>query len=296
MYIDLSNLEKDSIIILYNELLHAQSAHVGWLHNLNKALLVDGIPLDNYLHEKGHESCEFGKWIESQSILGTVMTGFDELVHLHKTMHDCSYKIAHQKLTSGAISENDYEEFTNTQCQLFNLISSLREGLNAADLLFDPLTQIFSRQVMDSIIKHELERMKRGQYPCALAMLDIDHFKKVNDKYGHQSGDMTLVSCANTIKSSIRAYDNVFRFGGEEFLILLPNTEVSKAENIINRIRIDIFELSIPIEGESSIHITVSAGVTEINTSDDISFSISKADKALYGAKKSGRNRVICIK
>jgi len=296
MNIDLSNLDKGSIIILYNELLHAEASHLRWLHGFNKTMLVQDGSLDSFLHKKGHELCTFGKWISNQSTLVEAINTFDEIIREHKTMHDCSYKIAHQKSASKTILATDYEAFTSHQYKLLRLISSLRESLKSAVLLFDPLTETFNRQMMDSIVQNELERGRRQRYPCALAMLDIDHFKNVNDKYGHQAGDIALVSCANSIKHSLRPYDNVFRFGGEEFLVLLPNTELATAENIINRIRIIISELLIPVEGDTNIQIMISAGVSEIDTSQEISASISKVDKALYEAKQSGRNRVVCRK
>ncbi|WP_306439763.1 sensor domain-containing diguanylate cyclase [Vibrio japonicus] len=149
----------------------------------------------------------------------------------------------------------------------------------------DPLSGLWNRRKFDAEMTAETQRVKR--YPdcekASLALLDIDHFKRINDKYGHDAGDKVITNVATTISSQLRETDMVARIGGEEFAIIMPHTGIQEAENVINRLRI-----SINIQSEYDI--TASAGVTEI--CDKPSDSYKRADIALYESKTLGRNQV----
>jgi diguanylate cyclase (GGDEF)-like protein len=157
----------------------------------------------------------------------------------------------------------------------------------------DPLTLLYNRRYMMEMLEKELKRANRKGTRLSLIMLDIDHFKRVNDRYGHQSGDQVLVAVANLAAAGLRSYDFTSRFGGEEFVVTLPETGHDDALMIAERIRsrIQMYNFSGPL---SELHATVSLGVatypTEtIATTGDL---IRAADEALYRAKAGGRNRV----
>jgi len=123
-------------------------------------------------------------------------------------------------------------------------------------------------------------------------MLDIDNFKRINDTYGHDVGDLVLKSLAETIKGILRKNDYIIRYGGEEFLILLPNATIDRAIKVAEKIRREIENKKIKI-GDKEIKFTVSLGVSEIYTSDrSLQNAIKRADEKLYKAKKKGKNRV----
>lgn len=151
-----------------------------------------------------------------------------------------------------------------------------------------------SRCFMQKCMK-ELKRSRRLGKPLCLAILDLDHFKEVNDRYGHLAGDEVLKSFAQFVQRAMRLEDEFARLGGEEFAVLLPHTGLAGAELVAERIR-SIIELSpIRYEGEKELFITVSIGVAEANPEDpDIEQTLEAADKALYKAKQQGRNRVVC--
>jgi len=162
----------------------------------------------------------------------------------------------------------------------------------------DGLTGIPNRRYFDETLHKELFRLKRTGSPLALMMIDIDHFKKFNDRYGHVAGDECLKRVAETIRVNIgRSPDFVARYGGEEFVVVMPDTDVRGAEIVAERVRQSIEKLTIPHEtSETSPHVTISLGVTSvysetIDSPDDI---VRLADDALYKAKNEGRNR-ICI-
>ncbi len=156
----------------------------------------------------------------------------------------------------------------------------------------DPLTKILNRRKFDELAQYEFEKAKRYGRPMSFIIFDIDDFKKINDKYGHQVGDEVLIGIANRIKDSIRKTDIFARFGGEEFVILAPETDIIGAKKLAQKLKNIIEGLSVhPVP-----KITASFGVTEIKDSDNnIDDLYRRADKALYQAKENGKNRVFVM-
>jgi diguanylate cyclase (GGDEF)-like protein len=164
----------------------------------------------------------------------------------------------------------------------------------------DALTGLNNRRQFEIRIKQEVSNCKRNNTPLCCMMLDVDYFKKVNDTYGHAAGDCVLKNVSNVIKNEIREYDIACRYGGEEFFIILPQTKLTEATSVAQRLRKVIEETKMDIkeaeiEGVSFIKITASIGVCEYDNSMNANTFAQKADKALYEAKEAGRNRVIVI-
>lgn len=152
----------------------------------------------------------------------------------------------------------------------------------------DELTDVFNRRKFNELLGYEIERYNRYRHPFSFVILDIDYFKKVNDQFGHQVGDDILVSVALVLKGITRKSDVVARLGGEEFGIILPDTDEGTAYNVADKIRMNIENAKF-----SKIEkLTLSAGVTEYVANQDMKDVFYKADQALYEAKNSGRNRV----
>jgi diguanylate cyclase (GGDEF)-like protein/PAS domain S-box-containing protein len=156
----------------------------------------------------------------------------------------------------------------------------------------DPLTGLLNRRAFDEIAENELSRFRRSREVYSLLMLDIDHFKKVNDKYGHTSGDVAIQSVAQTCESNLRLHDKAARLGGEEFCVLLPYTNKHAAYKIAEKLRRVVSTLSISTMN-GDISMTISIGLAEVNDADtDHTEIFNRADENLYKAKKAGRNRV----
>jgi two-component system, cell cycle response regulator len=178
-------------------------------------------------------------------------------------------------------------------------IKALQDDLRANNQLLqklaqtDPLTELHNRRHMMDTLEAEFDRSSRIGSPFALLMVDLDHFKQVNDSYGHQLGDKVLQSIAWEIKGSLRQYDSAARFGGEEFALLLPETALKGANLIAERLRqsINDIEFAGPLSG---LKMTVSIGIATIPSDNvrSVSDLICLADDALYAAKHNGRNRV----
>ena len=152
----------------------------------------------------------------------------------------------------------------------------------------DQLTGLFNRLKLDEALDHELERAKRYDHPLSIILFDIDHFKQVNDIFGHKVGDDVLVSIAKLAVENARAIDIVGRWGGEEFMVICPETDLSGAEAVAERICTAIATHSFPSVGQK----TSSFGVATTLSKDDADAMTQRADIALYRAKKGGRNRV----
>jgi diguanylate cyclase len=155
----------------------------------------------------------------------------------------------------------------------------------------DQLTGALNRRGMDEAFEQEIARAGRTAAPLSLSLLDIDHFKKLNDSLGHQAGDQALVHLARVVKKLLRPTDVLARYGGEEFLILLPNTEAGEGQQVMQRVQRELTKEYF-LHDNQKVLITFSAGVAEMRAGENRDGLIARADAAMYKAKASGRNRV----
>lgn len=148
----------------------------------------------------------------------------------------------------------------------------------------DEKTGLYNHLFFKNVFSLEIESAKRGK-PLSIIIIDIDFFKKVNDTYGHLTGDKILKSLAKLLQEKLRKYDVLSRFGGEEFFIMLPNTKIQKAKKVAERLRKSVENSKIKPK------ITISLGLTEYKKKDTMNKMFKRADKALYVSKDKGRNR-----
>ncbi|MGA1863062.1 diguanylate cyclase [Deferribacter thermophilus] len=158
--------------------------------------------------------------------------------------------------------------------------------------IYDELTQTYNRRYFKTVIKNEIEKVKRYNINSCLLLFDIDFFKKINDTYGHDTGDLVLKKLSSIIKSSIRATDHLFRIGGEEFAIILTNTKINDATQVAEKIRVITENYTFEKVGK----VTISIGVTKIKSKDTEETLYKRADEALYQSKKTGRNKATVFK
>lgn len=178
-------------------------------------------------------------------------------------------------------------------------IKTLQDELRRSNRLLmelsqtDPLTRLCNRRSLTEMLENELNRCQRNLEPCSLIMADIDHFKQVNDQYGHQAGDEVLVTVADLLREQLRPYDLAARYGGEEFCLVLPETSIVQAEEVAERIR-DRMENCHFTGAMVDLKLTISLGVATISGGSEKTENelIRLADEALYLAKNNGRNRV----
>ncbi len=159
----------------------------------------------------------------------------------------------------------------------------------------DALTQLYNRRFFSARLEEEVQRARRQPVPVALVLVDIDHFKRINDTYGHAVGDEVLQRVAEVLQAQARPYDVAARFGGEEFVLMLPGSTAAEGAAVAERIRQAVQALRLAsLEGGASPQITVSLGVAELaGAPDDADALLRRADAAMYRAKHDGRNRIV---
>lgn len=159
----------------------------------------------------------------------------------------------------------------------------------------DGLTGLFNHRHIHEELHEEFERAERAQGPLAVAMFDLDHFKRVNDTYGHQTGDRVLVELSAILRQTAREIDKLGRYGGEEFIVILPNTDIDDAASFADRVRQKIEHHAFPAGRNDPLRMTLSAGVAAYPHPHvkEARSLVERADIALYAAKRGGRNRVI---
>ncbi|MEX0892365.1 MAG: diguanylate cyclase [Gemmatimonadota bacterium] len=159
----------------------------------------------------------------------------------------------------------------------------------------DGLTGLFNHRHIHGLLAEEFERAERGNHPLTVAMFDLDHFKGINDTHGHQAGDRVLEQMADILRESAREIDRMGRYGGEEFMVLLPDTDLEEGATFVERIRKRIADGSFTIGDDQTINITISAGVATYphETVRSPEALVRMADNALYAAKEGGRDRVV---
>lgn len=216
--------------------------------------------------------------------------------------HACTYSIMLLDKSLGQLTLTRNDKFSDAEVEILDklvcaLIYPLRNALlykrALETALKDPVTGINNRAALNTTIEREVNLAQRHGSAFAVIMLDIDSFKKVNDSYGHLAGDAVLRAIAECITHCVRGSDIVFRYGGEEFSVVLSNTHVDGASLLANRIRGAVERLRIQYDC-IEIGVTASLGVAALEHGDDGIGLLKKADQALYEAKQRGRNRVVC--
>lgn len=218
-------------------------------------------------------------------------------------LHHCDYRLTTEEGYLGEIIFSRSKRFAEAELMtleflLSSLIYPLRNAIRYQTAmrlaLLDPLTLLGNRAALDTALRRELQMAKRHHHELSLLMVDVDFFKKINDEYGHHRGDLVLCEIAKGIQSACRGSDITFRYGGEEFVVVLGKTDAEGAKIIAERIRQQIAETKIKYNGKA-IGTTVSIGIAtrHNNEKEHINDLFERADKALYIAKSSGRNCVV---
>lgn len=270
-------------------LLHSK-AMAAWSRNAICSLPFD----EQYLNEEAYKSCDFGHWYYSNHLeIVKTHPAFIATREAHKAIHESLRQIA-KKLNQGEkVTTEEADAFLLKEGEFLSSLSNLRDELFSLSYSYDYLTGTLNRQAFFQLLDREYARLLRSNEPCSLAMVDLDFFKGINDKYGHQAGDDVLQHVANFLNQCLRPYDLICRFGGEEFLLCLPHASVEVAFNTIERLRKQFSESEITLASGEKIRVTASFGIAPLGVDTPPDKSIEHADAALYQAKNQGRNRTI---
>jgi diguanylate cyclase (GGDEF)-like protein len=288
-YINLSYKEdkkilKDSSLEYVLNVEKGINIHLNVKNKLHKSLFSG----ENHVKIKSAEDCEFTQWLRGGlTNLVNNKNIIKEIESLHEKFHFIAQKIlkGNDNFTK-ILLLRDLEDIS---LKLIYLLSKIYTENLSQIAIYDILTQVYNRALLDSILYKSVKYAKRYKSPISIIMLDIDNFKGINDTYGHLEGDRVLKTVSSIMKSSIRESDYIFRYGGEEFLILLPNTDINGAIVVGEKIRRNIENFNFGFDRK----VTISCGIKQIENFDNPYLDIEQADKYLYIAKKSGKNRCI---
>ena len=185
-----------------------------------------------------------------------------------------------------------------TSCKWLDEVEKLRNQLDVLSALVstDALTGLFNFRHFKTILQTEMDRSKRSGIPTSLVLVDVDHFKEVNDTYGHETGNLALKCLADILRDEVRTTDIVCRYGGEEFAMIFPETHLNLAVKVADRIREQVASRPVTIEdGEVMLTVSMGASVYMKTSVLDLNDFVDSADKYLYEAKQSGRNCICHI-
>jgi len=288
----ISNIDLNKAKGLVSELEKLRLEHILWLKTFNKQIICK-IHDNNFNVE--HTACTFGQWyysIKDKNLLEN--SDFKLLGINHQQLHKVSKNILDKHLNHKVISEKEYDNLIQTEINFLYLLDMIYCLLSSTIQSIDLLTKLPNRSLFTSLVSREhLKLTKGGEHDC-IVFADIDHFKKINDTYGHIMGDVILKETAKILLSSLRKSDVVGRFGGEEFIVFLPKTDMIQAQEVIERARksIESSYYKINEHKDKNINVTCSFGLTQFPMSQDLQTTIKKADEAMYMAKNKGRNRI----
>lgn len=290
-----------SVSIIADEQLHAALRelkqavynHEQWTEMLLGALICRLAPDERDMSAEAHRRCRFGQWFFGQENADLRRhPGFAQIELEHERMHRYATILLRTAGDGRPIPVEDYERFNSALKRMRLEIATITREMEEALHNLDPLTGTSTRTEMLTRLREQHVLVGRRVQACAIAMMDLDYFKTVNDTYGHVVGDSVLTAVARYVLANLRPYDLVFRYGGEEFLICLPNAELQVAYAIVERLRDGLGALEHGANGNEPFHVTVSFGLARLDSAVSVEESIERADKALYAAKAAGRNRV----
>lgn len=220
------------------------------------------------------------------------LVNYSVVVYMNYTFHPEEIKLK-VELTNILFLATVLPWFSLVGSYITNLRTTIAKALETIEKLAvtDELTEVYNRRRLLEILKEQKAFCDRGNKTFSICILDLDHFKQVNDSFGHETGDIVLKTVAGMIKHNIRDFDTIARYGGEEFMLVLCGTTEDEAMAFAERVR-EIVE-SIRFDNLNDFCITISIGVSEYRPQESFQNTINRADKALYRAKELGRNRVV---
>ncbi len=279
---------------ILDELDKAIVEHMEWLKHWHCLLLCEDAPTAKDIADDPHHLGRFGSWYVKNQHKGLVnQPVIRNLANLHRNIHEHANRLMEQARNNRPLPRASYESFMDSSSSFIANSRRLEKAFATASSSLDPLTGIHNRQAMNQELKREHERFLRTtKSSCCIAIGDLDHFKRINDTYGHGGGDKVLISSTNCFLRCLRPYDSLYRYGGEEFLFCFPDADMDVARNVLDRLRQELENNPVKLYSGEKINVTASFGIAEMSPEATIEETIERADQALYWAKSQGRNRV----
>jgi diguanylate cyclase (GGDEF)-like protein len=275
---------------MLDQLEQAIRNHLEWHEQLAR-ILVCHLPFaPATTAPDAHRQCAFGRWYyNSTSKALRSHPAFIAIEGQHREMHELASALLRESATTGATTANSYDQFVRRMATFRLELETLKREMETAIGNLDPLTGANNRIGMLAWLRVQHEMARRGVVSSCLAMIDIDHFKRVNDSYGHMTGDSVLANVSGYLMAHVRPYDKLYRYGGEEFLLCLQGVDLAASHTLVDRLRQGLAETPLELD-RGPIRCNISCGVATLAADCPVEMSIERADQALYVAKSSGRN------
>jgi diguanylate cyclase (GGDEF)-like protein len=278
---------------IVRRLMPALQEHGAWLHGIHKMLICRTPPADEDLEPDAHLRSDLGRWFRDEP--NEYVRRHPEhaaATEHHRRIHAIARDLCKAVRDGTEITPADYQAFVEAVGRLDGSMELLAKELWDLLRYIDPLTGMSTRFAMLPRLKQERERVRRTGYPCSICMVDLDLFKSINDTYGHQAGDAVLEAVSGYLLRSLRKYDHIYRYGGEEFVLVLPDTRPDAARPVVERLRKGLAGLAIELPDGPLLRMTASFGIAPLAPDHSVRDSIEHADAAMYAAKEAGRNQV----
>jgi diguanylate cyclase (GGDEF)-like protein len=289
----LNEVTRDELQSVIAQLKEALYNHQQWHGNLIRSLVCKQPGDKHDINPIAHTECRFGQWYYGKAPEKLRShPGFISMGDEHQRMHHLARLLLIAADNGESISTLDFDNFANALERLRLEIFALERELEDSLFNHDSLTGAITRFGILPTLREQQELVKRHAQLCYIAMIDLDNFKAVNDLHGHAAGDRVLAASVRYLIQHLRPYDKVFRYGGEEFLLCMPYTELTSGSDRIKQLSEGLATLDIDIGEKEPVRITASFGLALLDPEIPVGASIDRADKALYAAKAAGRNCV----
>jgi len=277
------------------QLQQATHDHDEWHENLLRAV-VCGLPFNlAEVAEDAHVHCRFGRWYYERApaeLRGQPV--FAAIGVEHERLHRAAARLLREVAADAPIDREDFEDLLAGCGELRLKLDLLRHEIEITLRNRDELTGAYDRAEMLPRLRDWHELAKRHVRASCIVFMDLDHFKDINDRYGHGVGDEVLAGAVRHLSKCLRPYDKVFRYGGDEFLIGLPEADLETGQTVIKRVREGLASQSLVVGPEGiALQVTASFGLALLDPEVSVEDSIERADQALLLAKTAGRNRAI---
>lgn len=270
----------------------AEQAHMAWSRRVLRCAVLRISPGEDVLADDAHCRCVFGSWFRQHRERFDAIDALaaQRLDEQHEQMHDAVRHICRSVLQGVAGDTEIMDAFERTQASVIADLALLKTGCLAHCARLDALTGLPLRYGIEEEFKRCCAQAMRHGEQVVVVMLDVDHFKRVNDVHGHAAGDLALQHVANLLRAHCRVGEPLFRFGGEEFLVLLQAAGHEVAQQAAERLLQALRETPLRLPDGHLLSLRVSAGLAEAGPEEAVADVVSRADHALYAAKAAGRD------
>jgi diguanylate cyclase (GGDEF)-like protein len=274
----------------------ATQAHLEWTRRVLRCAVLHDSPGDDVLKAESHTLCRFGIWFQRQRTHFEMFdpNRTDSLEVEHQRMHGAIRRICGRIMAGEPGLAGDLDEFEATQRHLVDQLAYFKTLAVSQSSQVDALTGLPLRHRMEQDFDLLTKHLRRRGSAQMVMLSDVDHFKSINDQYGHAGGDAVLQQLAVTLKRVLRADDLVYRYGGEEFLMLMELPVAERAEELAaERVLEAVRAMSVVLPNGQMVNLTVTVGVALAAAEEKLSSVIQRADAAMYRGKSAGRNRYV---